>query len=250
MAGPGKRERLDTLLATRGLAATRSRARDLIKRGLVRIDGAIASKPAQLVAQTASIKVAGDANRYVSRGAEKLINALSVFGFEAQGRNALDVGASTGGFTQVLLERGAAQVWCVDVGQDQLSAELKNDPNVNVFESTDARTLTPRLIAGPVTAIVADVSFISLTKALPAVLKLAAQDCWLVALVKPQFEAGPDAVGKGGIVRDEGARQRALDHVQNWLESQQGWSVKGVTQSPIEGGDGNIEFLIGARYGG
>jgi 23S rRNA (cytidine1920-2'-O)/16S rRNA (cytidine1409-2'-O)-methyltransferase len=248
LASPGNRERLDTLLAAHGLATTRSRARDLIKRGLVRVDGVIASKPAQLISQTASLEVTGDANRYVSRGAEKLIKALDMFEFEVMGCNALDVGASTGGFTQILLERGAAHVTAVDVGQGQLSAELKDDLRVTSLEGTDARTLTAALISEPVTAIVADVSFISLTKALPAALTLVAPGCWLIALVKPQFEAGPDAVGKGGVVRNEAARQGAIDTVHDWLEGQPGWTVTSVTPSPIEGGDGNVEFLIGAQY--
>ena len=248
MADPVKRQRLDTLLTTRGLAATRSRARDLIRRGLVKVDGALAGKPAQLISQTATLEVSGDANRYVSRGAAKLITALESFSFNPEGCQALDVGASTGGFTQVLLERGAAHVTAVDVGRDQLSAELKDDPRVSLLEGTDARTLSPELIAEPVSAIVADVSFISLAKALPAALKLAAPGCWLVALVKPQFEAGPDAVGKGGVVRDEAARQRALEDIRDWINLQPGWKVTGVVPSPIDGGDGNIETLVGARY--
>ena len=248
MAGPVNRVRLDTLLAARGLAATRARARDLIKRGLVRVDGAPAVKPAQMILATASLEVSGDANRYVSRGSAKLIKALDVFSFDVERRVALDIGASTGGFTQVLLERGAVHVWCVDVGRGQLCAELKDDPRVSVLESTDARNLTPELIAEPVTAIVADVSFISLAKALPAALELATPGCWLVALVKPQFEAGSDAVGKGGVVRGEAARRRAVESIRDWLEGQSGWEVTGVVPSPIEGGDGNIETLIGAHY--
>lgn len=248
MSKPQKKARLDNLLTKRGLANTRSRARDLIKRGFVMVDGLLANKPAQMISDTAFLEVTGDASRYVSRGAEKLIKALDVFGFDVKGRIALDVGASTGGFTQVLLERGAVHVWCVDVGRDQLNTELKDDQRVNVLESTDARTLTHDLITEPVTAIVADVSFISLTKALPSALKLSGPGCWLVALVKPQFEAGPDAVGKGGVVRDEAARQLALESVRDWIGSQQGWTVTDTVQSPIEGGDGNIEFLIGAHY--
>jgi len=232
-----------------GQAATRSRARDLIKRGLVKVDGVVVVKPAQLILETASLDVTGDANRYVSRGAEKLIKALDVFGFDTDGRISLDVGASTGGFTQVLLERGASHVWCVDVGQGQLSADIKDNPRVSNLEGTDARGLSPEVIVEPVLAIVADVSFISLSKALPAALKLAAQGCWLIALIKPQFEAGPVAVGKGGVVRGEAARARTVECVRDWIEVQPGWAVSGVTQSPIEGGDGNIEFLIGAEYG-
>jgi 23S rRNA (cytidine1920-2'-O)/16S rRNA (cytidine1409-2'-O)-methyltransferase len=248
LSNPQKKARLDNLLTERGLANTRSRARDLIMCGFVMVDGTLANKPAQLISETAFLEVMGDANRYVFHGAEKLIKALDEFGFDIKGRIALDVGASTGGFTQVLLERGSAHVWCIDVGRDQLSSELKDDPSVNVLESTDARTLTHDLIPEPVTAIVADVSFISLTKALPATLKLSGRGCWLVALVKPQFEAGPDAVGKGGVVRDVAARQLALESVRDWIGSQQGWTVTDIIQSPIEGGDGNIEFLIGAHY--
>lgn len=248
MAEPVKRVRLDNLLVERGLAATRSRARDLIKRGLVRINGAGEDKPARMTPEDASLEVAGDASRYVSRGAEKLISALDAFGFDPEGRYAVDVGASTGGFTQVLLERGAAHVCCVDVGSGQLHEDIRGDPRVRALEGADARNLSPELIREPVTAIVADVSFISLTKALPAVLELAAPGCWLVALVKPQFEAGPDAVGKGGVVRDEAARQRAVESVCEWLQGQSGWEVTGVITSPITGGDGNIEFLIGAHH--
>lgn len=232
----------------RGLAATRARARDLIKRGLVRIDGAAGDKPARMTRENAILEISGDANRYVSRGAEKLISALDAFGYDPEGRRALDIGASTGGFTQVLLERGAAHVTSVDVGSGQLHADLRGDPRVRALENTDARNLSLELIAQPVTAIVADVSFISLTKSLPAALKLAAPGCWLMALVKPQFEAGPDAVGKGGVVRDEAVRQRAMEDVRAWLDHQPGWQVTGVIPSPIKGGDGNIEFLIGARY--
>jgi 23S rRNA (cytidine1920-2'-O)/16S rRNA (cytidine1409-2'-O)-methyltransferase len=247
LAHPVKRDRLDILLVARGLAATRSRARDLIKRGAVRVNNVLADKPARMTLQDVLLEITGDASRYVSRGAEKLIAALDKFGFDPQGRHALDVGASTGGFTQVLLERGAAKVTAVDVGKGQLNAILKDDPRVRALEDTDARKLTSALVPEPVTAITADVSFISSTKALPAALKLAAPGCWLVALIKPQFEAGPQAVGKGGVVRDETVRQGAVESVRDWLESQPGWKVAGVIESPITGGDGNIEFLIGAR---
>lgn len=248
MADPVKRIRLDNLLVARGLAASRSKARDLIKRGLVRIDGGGENKPARMTREDAALEVAGDASLYVSRGAEKLIAALDAFGFDPKGRSALDVGASMGGFTQVLLKRGAAHVWCVDVGRGQLHEDINGNPRVSVLEGTDARTLSPELIAEPVTAIVADVSFISLAKALPAALNLAAPGCWLVALIKPQFEAGPEAVGKGGIVRDDAVRVSAMEGVRNWLDCQPGWQVTCVIPSPIKGGDGNIETLIGAHY--
>lgn len=244
----GDKRRLDLLLVTRGLAPTRSRASDLIKRGAVTINGAIAAKPGQLYAQDVALAIAEDAGRYVSRGAFKLIAALDAFGFDGEGRNALDVGASTGGFTQVLLERGASHVTAVDVGQGQMADELRYHARVTVLENMDARDLTFDVIGEPVTAITADVSFISLTKALPAALNVAMSGCWLVALIKPQFEAGREAVGKGGIVRGAADRERAVDSVRDWLEAQSGWRVTGVIESPITGGDGNREYLFGAEF--
>lgn len=212
------------------------------------VNGAAITKPGQSIAADTVLDVAEDAGRYVSRGAFKLVAALDSFSFDPAGRNALDVGASTGGFTQVLLERGAAHVTAVDVGRDQLRQELRADPRVTALESTDARALTQAVVPSPVTAIVVDVSFVSIAKVLPAVLKLAAPGSWLVSLVKPQFEAGRAAVGKGGIVRNEADRQRAVDSARAWLESQSGWQVRGVAASPITGGDGNLEYLIGAVF--
>lgn len=215
---------------------------------MVTIDGTVAAKPGQLLAGDAELAVAEDAGHYVSRGAFKLIAALDAFGFDPSGRHALDIGASTGGFTQVLLERGGVHVTAVDVGQGQMADWLRRDPRMTVLENTDARNLTPDMIKEPVTAITADVSFISLTKALPAALSLAAPGCWLVALIKPQFEVGRKAVGKGGIVRDAAAREKAVDQVRDWLEAQPGWRVAGVIESPIAGGDGNQEYLVGATF--
>ena len=212
------------------------------------VDGATVTKPGSMAAQDAVLDVAGDSGRYVSRAAVKLLAALDAFGFDPAGRDALDVGASTGGFTQVLLERAAAHVIAVDVGRDQLREELRADRRVTVLESTDARGLTPALVSSPVTAIVADVSFISLTKALPAALEFAKPGCWLVALVKPQFEAGREAVGKGGVVRDAAARQSAVEKVRAWLAAQPGWAVTGLIESPLRGADGNLEFLLGATF--
>jgi 23S rRNA (cytidine1920-2'-O)/16S rRNA (cytidine1409-2'-O)-methyltransferase len=188
------------------------------------------------------------ASPYVSRGGLKLAAALDAFGFSPEGRVALDLGASTGGFTDVLLTRGAAKVYAVDVGHAQLDQRLRADPRVVVLEATDARSLDPSLVAERVSAIVADVSFISLTLVLPAALKLAEPDAWLVALVKPQFEAGRDAVGKGGIVRDAARRKKAVAKVRDFIEKA-GWTVAGEIASPIRGGSGNEEFLIGARHG-
>lgn len=202
-----------------------------------------------MVVPDVRLDVAQDASRYVSRGAFKLLAALDEFGFDPQGCNALDIGASTGGFTQVLLERGASHVTAVDVGRNQVAEEISSDARVTVLEATDARKLDRKIVHGDITAIVADVSFISLTKALPRALEIAAPGCWLVALIKPQFEAGREAIGKGGIVRDEVVRQQVVETIKGWLEVQPGWSVVGVIVSPIEGGDGNIETLIGVRYG-
>jgi 23S rRNA (cytidine1920-2'-O)/16S rRNA (cytidine1409-2'-O)-methyltransferase len=237
-------QRLDLALVARGLVATRAKARDLIARGEVRVDGAIAQKPAMSVREEQAIAVDAQAAAQVSRGAVKLAAALDRFGLDPTGRIALDVGASTGGFTQVLLERGAARVYAVDVGKGQLHASLKNDPRVVAIEECDARALDGAMVPDAIEAIVADVSFISLRKVLPAVLALTAPGCWLAALVKPQFEVGRDGVGKGGIVRDPAMRERALAEVRDWLAEQQGWNVLGDMPSPIEGGSGNVEFLL------
>ena len=243
-----KKTRLDRRLVDAGLAVSRARAADLVRRGCVTVAGETVLKPAALVTGEAALALSADAGRHVSRGALKLEAALDAFGLDPEGCVALDVGASTGGFTDVLLARGAAKVYAVDVGRGQLHESLRTDPRVVSLEATDARTLDGAAIPEAVTAIVADVSFISLTQALPVPLKLAAPDAWLVVLVKPQFEAGRAAVGKGGIVRDEKDRERAIALVRDFLE-REGWTVLGVTQSPIEGGSGNVEFLMGARHG-
>jgi 23S rRNA (cytidine1920-2'-O)/16S rRNA (cytidine1409-2'-O)-methyltransferase len=238
--------RLDLMLVARGLAPSRSRARDLIRRGLVEVAGAIETRPAAAVAGGVAIRVVGSAGSDISRGGAKLGPALDHFGFAVAGLVALDIGASTGGFTQVLLARGAARVYAVDVGHGQLDARLAADPRVVALERCDARRLDRGLIPEPVGAIVADLSFISLTKALPVPLSLAAPGAWLIALIKPQFEVGRAAIGKGGIVRDPAARERAVETVQAWVASQPGWQVRGVIASPIAGGSGNAEFLLGA----
>jgi 23S rRNA (cytidine1920-2'-O)/16S rRNA (cytidine1409-2'-O)-methyltransferase len=244
-----KKTRLDTLLVDCGLAATRARAADLIRRGAVRVGGIQAAKPGQLVARDAVLTVSPGTAAYVSRGGLKLEAALDAFGLDVQGRVALDIGASTGGFTDVLLGRGAAKVYAVDVGSGQLHARLRADSRVIALEATDARKLDLSVVPEPVSAIVADVSFISLTLVLPAALALAAPGAWLAALIKPQFEAGREAVGKGGVVRREEDRQRAVARVREFVETQPGWEVLGVIASPIEGGSGNREFLLGAGYG-
>jgi 23S rRNA (cytidine1920-2'-O)/16S rRNA (cytidine1409-2'-O)-methyltransferase len=243
-----KKKRIDRLLVEVGLAATRARAADLVRRGCVTVAGEAVCKPGTLVADDAALTVTPGAGDYVSRGALKLFAALRSFGLSPHGAVALDVGASTGGFTEVLLAEGAAKVYAVDVGREQLHERLRTDPRVMPLEATDARKIDATIIPESVTAIVADVSFISLTQVLPAALKCAAPGAWLVALVKPQFEAGREAVGKGGVVRDEKDRARAVARVRDFLEGQ-GWRVLGVIPSPIAGGSGNVEFLIGARHG-
>jgi len=243
--------RLDKALVEQGFVSSRARARDLIRRGLVEIAGAVHRKPGADVRPSDAIHLAGGEGeaRIVSRGALKLAAALDHFRLAARGIVALDIGASTGGFTQVLLERGAARVYAVDVGHGQLHPRLAQDPRVVCLEGCDARSLDATLVPDPIDAIVADLSFISLTKALPAALALARPGTWLAALVKPQFEAGRAAVGKGGIVRDAAARKRAVAAVRNWLAAQPGWRMLDVIPSPIAGGSGNREFLLGAVRG-
>jgi 23S rRNA (cytidine1920-2'-O)/16S rRNA (cytidine1409-2'-O)-methyltransferase len=242
-------QRLDIALVERGLAPTRARARDAILRGHVTVNGRLTAKPALTVDASAAIAVDDPAAGYVSRGALKLIAALDRFGYSPAGRAALDLGASTGGFTQVLLERGAPKVFAVDVGHGQLDAKLAADPRVISREGLNARDLTADELDETAGAIVADVSFISLKLVLPPALALASDDAWGIFLVKPQFEVGREALGKGGIVRDPGAGERAAADIAQFLERDLGWRVGGVILSPIEGGDGNREFLIGADRG-
>jgi 23S rRNA (cytidine1920-2'-O)/16S rRNA (cytidine1409-2'-O)-methyltransferase len=244
-----KKMRLDRILVDRGLAATRSRAADLVRLGAVCVDGVATLKPGALFDADANLSVQEGASPYISRGGLKLAAALDTFGLDPEGLTALDIGASTGGFTEVLLERGARRVFAVDVGRDQLHVKLRDESRVVVLEETDARVLDEAVIEGPIGAIVADVSFISLTKALPAALGLAAPGTWLVALVKPQFEVGRERVGKGGIVRDANDRADAVATVRAFVDAQPGWSVFAEMPSPISGGSGNEEMLIGARHG-
>ena len=239
--------RLDQELVSRGLVATRSRARDLILRGFVYVDGRVEQRPARKVGEKLQIKVLDDAPQFVSRGAEKLTCALDHFAYDPSGLVGLDIGASTGGFTQVLLQRGAMRVVAVDVGSGQLHPTLSDDPRVTSFEQTDARRMTMGMIGAPVGCLVADLSFISLTKAIGQGLGLVEAGGFAVLLVKPQFEVGESLVGKGGVVRDAEARNKAVAGVRQWLTQQGGWEIDGVVQSPISGGSGNIEYLLGAR---
>ncbi len=235
--------RIDRLLVERGLFDSRAKAQDAIAAGLVTANGKVIAKASEEVAVDAAIE-ATPAHPYVSRGALKLIAALDHFKFDPKGRVCLDIGASTGGFTQALLERGAAHVYAVDVGTAQLHQSLRGDPRIVSLEQTDIRTLDAASLDPKPDLVVIDVSFISLKQVLPAALKLAARPAHLIALIKPQFEAGRAQLKKG-IVRDDAVRQQVRDEIAALLTSL-GARVLGVIPSPIEGGDGNVEYLIGA----
>ncbi|HYE46467.1 MAG TPA: TlyA family RNA methyltransferase [Caulobacter sp.] len=239
------RRRIDLLLVERGLFDSRAKARAAIEAGGVSVAGRAVSKPGELVDEMAEIGAIA-AHDFVGRGALKLNHALDLWPVSVEGGAVLDVGASTGGFTEVCLKRGAARVYAVDVGRGQLHPRIAADPRVVELSGVDARALDTGRIPTPPDMVVCDVSFISLTKALPAALALARSGADLIALVKPQFEAGRAAVGKGGIVADPAVRQACLDTVCAWLE-ETGWSVQARADSPIAGGDGNREFLVWAR---
>lgn len=238
--------RIDQLLVTRGLFDTRAHARAAIEAGRVVADGRTMRRPAEPVAEDADIQ-AEAAHPWVGRGALKLDHALSVWPVAVMGRVTLDVGASTGGFTEVCLARGASRVFAVDVGRGQLHPRLADDERVVNLEGRDARDLNPDLIADTPSLIVCDASFIGLAKVLPAALGLAKPDADLIALVKPQFEMeNRTEVGRGGVVKDEAARTAAVSRVSDWLEGI-GWRLQATAESPITGGDGNVEFLLWAR---
>jgi 23S rRNA (cytidine1920-2'-O)/16S rRNA (cytidine1409-2'-O)-methyltransferase len=239
--------RLDQALAERGLVRSRAAARDAVLRGTVRVDGAPASRPSVRVRPGQAIEIADPAARYVSRSALKLVAALDAFGIDPADRDAVDLGASTGGFTQVLLERGARSVTSIDVGHGQLAPEIADDPRVRAIEGLNVRALEASHLAVAPSLIVADLSFISLLLALPPALALAAPGADLVALVKPQFEVGREGIGKGGIVREQALVEDALRRVQDFVEATAGWTVRGLIASPIAGGDGNQEHLLAAR---
>ena len=241
--------RADQLLVSRGLAESRTRAQALIMAGAVFSGERKISKAGDMLAEDAGLEVRGKDHPWVSRGGLKLDHGLAHFVFDVVGAVALDVGSSTGGFTDVLLTRGAAKVYAVDVGTNQLAWKLRQDPRVVVHEQTNARTLDASIIPEPVDIVTCDASFISLTKVLEASLKLAERGAKLVALVKPQFEAGREEVGKGGVVRDTDVHERVCAQAKDWVISQ-GWTVLGVTPSPITGPEGNVEFLLGAVKNG
>lgn len=239
------RIRLDELLVRRGLFATRSRARDAVERGTVRVAGVVVTKPGAGTSEDAAVDVDDPAQRFVSRAALKLVAGLDHFGIDPSGRSALDVGASTGGFTQVLLERGACHVVAIDVGHGQMDPRLRSDPRVSCVEGLNARDLEASHLGGEEPEIVvSDVSFISLTLALPPALRLAAAGALGVFLVKPQFEAGRHAIGKGGLLRDPEEGPQIAERLRVWLDGVPGWRAFGLCPSPIEGGDGNREFLL------
>jgi 23S rRNA (cytidine1920-2'-O)/16S rRNA (cytidine1409-2'-O)-methyltransferase len=245
MAVTMKRARADQLLVDRGLAESRTRAQALILAGLVFSGESRIVKAGQPIAPDAPLEVRGRDHPWVSRGGVKLAYALDHLGWDVTGVVAMDVGSSTGGFTDVLLSRGAARVYAVDSGTNQLAWKLRDDPRVVVHERTNARHLTAAEVPEPIDLIVCDASFIGLSKVLATPLGFAADEARLVALIKPQFEAGREEVGKGGVVRDPAVHARVCAEVASWLE-QQGWRVVGVVPSPITGPEGNVEFLIAA----
>ncbi len=245
---PAAKMRVDQLLVTRGLAESRARAQALVLAGLVFSGEAKLAKSGQTVAADAPLEVRGRDHPWVSRGGIKLAHALDHFGLDPAGATAMDIGSSTGGFTDVLLSRGAVRVFAVDSGTNQLAWKLRQDPRVAVLEQTSARLLTPAHIGAACDWVVCDASFIGLAKVLEVPLRLAAPRCRLVALIKPQFEVGKGEVGKGGVVRDPALHARVCAEVQGWLEGG-GWTVQGIVRSPITGPEGNVEFLISAHRG-
>ena len=240
-----KKIRVDQLLVERGLAESRSRAQALVMAGHVMLGDKKAEKPGQQVAGDAELTLIGRDHPWVSRGGIKLDHALKEFAIDVSGMTAMDVGSSTGGFTDVLLSGGALRVYAVDSGTNQLAWKLRNDDRVTVHEQTSARILTAQHIPEPIDIIVCDASFIGLAKVLDRPIEFARAGAQLIALIKPQFEAGRDEVGKGGVVRDAAVHDRVCADVQTWLVSK-GWRVRGLTTSPITGPQGNVEFLVWA----
>ena len=235
------------MLLARGLVESRAKAQALIMAGAVFAGTARVSKAGDLLPEDAELSVKGQDHPWVSRGGVKLAHGLAHFGLSPAGLVCLDVGASTGGFTDVLLSEGATRVYAVDVGHGQLAWKLRSDPRVTVLEKTNARHLTAALIPEPIAALACDASFIGLQIVLPAALALCAPGAFAVALIKPQFEAGPAQVGKGGVVRDPAVHEAVCRRIADWWAALHGWQVLGITASPITGPEGNIEFLIGAE---
>lgn len=242
------KQRIDQWLVARGMAESRARAQALVMAGLVYCGDRKVEKSGQQVAEDADISVKGRDHPWVSRGGIKLAHALAHFALDPTGAVAMDIGSSTGGFTDVLLQKGAEHVFAVDSGTNQLAWKLRQDPRVTVLEQTSARVLTSAEIDRPCHWVVCDASFISLAKVLERPLELAAPDCRLVALIKPQFEVGREEVGKAGVVRDPMLHARVCQEVADWLAGS-GWSVDGIVESPITGPEGNVEFLVAAHRG-
>ena len=240
------KQRADQMLVDRGLVESRAKAQALILAGLVFSGERKIEKAGQALGPDAPLEVRGREHPWVSRGGVKLAHALDHFDWDVTGAVALDVGSSTGGFTDVLLQRGAAKVFAVDVGTNQLAWKLRQDPRVVVHEQTNARYLTPEIVTEPVDIVVCDASFISLAKVLDTALDFAKPGGGLLALVKPQFEAEREEIGKGGVVKDPAVHERVCAAAADWVRSR-GWTVEGLTQSPITGPEGNIEFLLAAR---
>jgi 23S rRNA (cytidine1920-2'-O)/16S rRNA (cytidine1409-2'-O)-methyltransferase len=243
------KQRLDTMLVARGLAESRAKAQALALAGLVYSGERRLDKPGQMLADDTPLECRGRGHPYVSRGGVKLAHALDHFAIDPARAIALDIGASTGGFTDVLLRRGAAKVFAVDVGHGQLDWRLRQDARVVVLERCNARHLTRAEVPEPPALVVCDASFIGIETVLPAALALAAPNAGLIALIKPQFEVGKGRVGKGGVVRDPALHEEVCSRIAAWLAGQAGWSVLGLTESPLRGPDGNVEFLIAARRG-
>jgi len=246
---PGK-QRLDQLLVDRGLAESRSRAQALVMAGLVYSETKRLEKSGHKVDPAIPLTVKGKDHPWASRGGLKLARGLEAFGIGAEGKICLDIGASTGGFTDVLLQDGAARVYAVDVGHGQLDGKLSQDERVVVLDKTNARALTADQVPDPVDLIVCDASFIGLQTVLPAAMTLAAPGAAMIALIKPQFEVGKGQVGKGGVVRDAALHQQVCQRLEAWVNGQDGWTVLGISESPVTGAGGNKEFLIGARRTG
>lgn len=243
-----KKRRLDQMLVERGLVESRTRAQALVMAGLVFSGETKMAKSGQQLPEDAPLDVRGRDHPWVSRGGIKLAHAIEEFTLDPSGVTAMDVGSSTGGFTDVLLQGGAEHVIAVDSGTNQLAWSLRRDDRVTVMEQTSARILTadmPQIAARPYSWVVCDASFISLRKVLEVPLKLAQAECRLVALIKPQFEVGRGEVGRGGVIRDEALHKRVCEEVHAWL-SDEGWHIDGITRSPITGPEGNVEFLISA----
>jgi 23S rRNA (cytidine1920-2'-O)/16S rRNA (cytidine1409-2'-O)-methyltransferase len=250
MAGSPAKKRIDHLLVERGLAESRSRAQAYVMAGLVFSGERRIEKSGQQLPEDSPIELRGQDHPWVSRGGLKLAHAIDHFDLSVDGRICVDVGASTGGFTDVLLWGGAKKVYAVDVGRGQLAWKLRQDDRVVVMEKTNARYLTPEDIPDPIGFIGCDASFIGLETVLPAALSLVEPGAFAAALIKPQFEVGRGQVGKGGVVRDPDLHNQVCERIENWLGDLPGWVVMGITESPITGPEGNKEFLIVARYEG